>query len=468
MKKLFLYLFAILFPYMCHAQVIYETILGTEFSERGNDIIELDDSNYVFCGSTEQTNNGSSGILIMKVDPAGNLVWIKSMSSQKQLFGYSIVQTTDQGFLITGQEKEFITGLSDIVLLKTDKSGDLIWQKNIDFGDGDCGYDIIRTSDNNYLICGSSHSIDKGTDAIMIKTNPDGEILWKKYYGTDYTDAAYSVIETFDNNYVLGGITLSPELTDLNAFFVKTDPDGDTLWTSNCGSGGNEWINDISQVYDSGFVACGWTENGSGNPDALLIKTDLTGNILWSKNFGGNGNDAALSIQYTAGGNILMTGYFGEELSNDIWLLKTSPDGTLLWEQKYGKSRRMEEGLEVIQTLDHGIVVCGRILNAGNQDDIYLVKSDSAGNTGQTGFYNEIKVNTTKVYPNPTSGLVFIESKDEIINIKLYGMDGSLSYEMNPKPEFTNMLDLRYHNKGIFLLEINTKRGTRFQKIILW
>ena len=197
--------------------------------------------------------------------------WEKIYGGTSDEWGFSIQQTNDGGYVITGS-KSFLK----VSLIKTDNNGDSLWNKNFD---GDVGYSVQQTNDGGYIITGLK--------------------------------------STFDSSFNLEG----------NVFLIKTDENGDSLWTKTFGGTENELGRSIQQTNDGGYIITGYTNSfGNGTEDLYLIKTDNNGDSLWSKTFGDTNGEEGYSVQQTNDGGYIITGvksFFSNGLTLDIYLIKT-------------------------------------------------------------------------------------------------------------------------------------------------
>jgi len=283
---------------------------------------------------------GGPHIFLLKTDLSGNIVWAKSFSSNidpSSDFGYSVVQTADGGFVITGQKNyNPNTFNGDICLIKTDSSGNLQWLRLLTSGLTDCsGRSVKQTTDGGYIVGGNSYN-GMGTwssyDFCLIKTDTSGTIQWQKYFGSDpllgHVDRAYSVQQTTDGGYIAAG-TYS-ESFSMSGYLVKTDANGDTLWTRNYGmpSQGFEFRS-VCQTSDGGYVM-----TGPSTTDLVILKTNPAGDTLWTRIV--DGSDATMSffIQQTSdGGYAVMGSTAAAEFSGnqpngyDHFLIKTDSLG---------------------------------------------------------------------------------------------------------------------------------------------
>ena len=222
-------------------------------------------------------------------------------------WGYSVQQTADGGYIITGQNYGFGAGNTDVYLIKIYSNGDTLWAKTFGGTYHDGGTSIQQTTDGGYIITGFTYSFGAGTiDVYLIKTDLNGNSLWAKTFGgTDY-DYCFAVDQTADGGYVIAGTTKSFGAGTDNAYLIRTDANGNSLWMKTYEVGALGYS--VKQTTDGGFVVTGAGGFGAGNWDACLIKTDSTGDTLWTKTYGGTDYDYCFAVNQTADGGYVIAG----------------------------------------------------------------------------------------------------------------------------------------------------------------
>ncbi len=171
-------------------------------------------------------------------------------------------------------------------------------------------------------------------------------------------------------------------------FIIMGQTPPDTLWTKTYGGNGYDDGRSVQLTDDGGYIITGKTQSfGNGWEDVWLIKTDSNGNEEWNQTFGGSDDDYGLSVQQTTDGGFIITGgtdSFGNGYS-DVWLIKTDSQGDSLWTQTFGGSDD-DYGNSVQQTIDGGYIITGYTYSFGNgSSDVWLIKTDSEGNTADYG-----------------------------------------------------------------------------------
>lgn len=223
------------------------------------------------------------------------------------------------------------------------------------------------------------------------------DTLWTKTYGGQYSDGGRSIIEAIDGGFVIAGYTYSFGEGYADFYLVKTDSEGNEEWAKTYGGPNMDYAYDVCKsVENDGYVLVGYTASyGNGSKDIYMVKTDIDGNEIWTQTFGGPEVEHAKSIIPTNDGNYLICGYtesFGAG-EDDIYLINTDPEGNLLWEKTIGTDHS-EMGEDIIETSDGNFLITGSSglydipgNNSGRNRDIYLVKTDQSGNVLEEGYY---------------------------------------------------------------------------------
>jgi hypothetical protein len=379
MRNLFLLVIAFrLFQPTTFAQApdtLWTKTFGGSDGDGGSSVQQTIDGGYIITGGTTSFGAGEGDVWLIKTDASGDTLWTKTFGGSDSEHGYSVQQTTDGGYIITGLTGSF--GVDewdwDVWLIKTDASGDTLWTNIFGGDDWDWGTSVQQTTDGGYIITGRTTSFGAGQqDVWLIKTDASGDTLWTKTFGGSLGDGGFSVQQTTDGGYIITGNTLG------DVWLIKTDASGDTLWTKTFGGSDSEWGNSVQQTTDGGYIITGVTGSfGAGSEDVWLINTDASGDTLWTKTFGGIILDRGTSVQQTTDGGYIITGFtrsFGAG-SGDFWLIKTDASGDTLWTKTFGGSD-WEEGNSVQQTTDGGYIITGTTGSFGaGEGDVWLIKT---------------------------------------------------------------------------------------------
>jgi hypothetical protein len=378
-----LFLTAILFSsftYSSAQQLTFQKTYGGTGIDQGHSIRTTFDGGYIITGYTQSYGAGGvfDDVYLIKTDVNGDTLWTKTYGGTVYSDGYSVEQTSDSGYVIAGSTDSFGNGGFDVYLIRTDKNGDTLWTKTYGGINNDEGFSVQQTTDGGFIIAGATVSFGSGNhDVYLIKTDFNGELLWTKTFGGTGDDYGFSVKQTNDEKYLVVG-----NHSTGGVYLIKTNESGDTLWTKSYIVYGPPHINlgySMEQTADNGYIIA-----GTASSETFLLKTDSIGSLQWTKMFGGESNDIVMSVhQNTDGGYIL--GGWSQSFpvgSYHSMLIRTNAIGDTLWTRTYGGGGT-PRGYSVQQAKDGGFIflASASAFGAGNYD-LYLVKTDSNGNSG--------------------------------------------------------------------------------------
>jgi len=409
-----------------------KTYGGTEF-DNGSSVQQTSDGGYIIVGYTASFGAGSNDVWLIKTNASGDTLWTKTFGGSQSDVASSVLITDDGGYIISGQTKSYGAGLNDVWLIKINASGDTLWTKTFGGNNNDSSYEIQHTSDNGYIIIGLTNSFGAGlNDVWLIKTNASGDTLWTKTFGGSNHELGASVQQTLDNGYVITGSTGSFGAGSEDAWLIKTDASGDTLRTKTFGGSDAERFLSIQQTDDSGYIMTGYTNSiGAGSRDVWLVKTNVSGDTLWTKTYGGSGAESGNSVFATDDGGYIISGYtdsYGAG-SNDAWLIKTDASGDTLWTKTIGGSED-DRINSVYQTTDQGYIITGQTKSYGQgNNDTWLIRTAPDVSTFVTENSSDIpeSYRLFQNYPNPFNPETTIHFKlpvENIVKIKIYNILG--------------------------------------------
>jgi hypothetical protein len=338
----------------------------------------------------------------------------KTYGGSSDEHAYSVQQTSDGGYIVAAYTNSFGAGDWDIFLIKTDASGNIIWAKTYGGTTRDRVYSVQQTSDGGYIVGGwrapASSTVD---DVFLIKTDVNGNVQWAKTFGGIDDDQDNSVQQTSDGGYIMTGGTASFGAGNSDIFLIKTDANGDVQWAKTYGGTNYDNAFSIQQTSDGGYIVAGQTYSfGAGNSDIFLIKTDANGDVQWAKTYGGTGADYAYSVRQTSDGGYIVAGYtssFGAG-GSDFFLIKTDANGDVQWAKTYGGTGA-DYAYSFQQTSDGGYILAGwaNSFGAGSWD-IFLVKTDANGNIGSCGIVGNASPTVNTVSPTVNTPSLSVSS----------------------------------------------------------
>ncbi len=306
-----------------------------------------------------------------------------------------VLRTPDQGLFLAGLTSSPVSndvsepnrGIFDYWVLKTDSLANKIWDRRYGGNKEDRLWSADLTNDGGFILGGHSRSDISGEksdscrgsdDYWIIKTDSLGNIEWDKTYGGDSTDILFTVKQTLDGGFIMGGNSISGisgEKTDTSRglfdwWIIKTDSIGNIEWQKTFGGDDNDRLNEIQLASDGGYYLGGGSKSTisgditlplTGVRDFFLAKLDADGNEVWQRRYGGTNEDEINSFQKTLDGGFILGGGSRSEISGDktdflrgivdFWVIKTDADGNIEWDRTFGT-----EGLENLYSLQQNSV----------------------------------------------------------------------------------------------------------------
>jgi len=365
------------------------------------------DDGYIIVGYSESYGAGGKDVYLIKTDENGDTLWTRTYGGIQDDFGNCVQLTPDDGYIIVGYTFSFGYGEMDVWLIKTDSHGDTLWTKTFGGVNYDRGYSVEQTTDGGYIISGFT-DLGNTNNLYLIKTDENGDTLWTRFHGGNHYENGHCVLQTSDGGYISTGFTFSFGLGvpwRSNVYLIKTDSNGDTLWTRNFGGSDDDegWV--VQETSDDGFIIIGDTWSFQpGNSYMYLIKTDINGNVLWTKLHGGPHWDQGFCVQQTLDNGYILTGRSCPEAwQSDVYLVKANENGDSTSIGYYGGS--LEDcGHWVGLTSDNGYIIAGYTKSFGEGEcDVYIIRVAADQTNVEDETYSMVPHESefSKNYPNP-------------------------------------------------------------------
>lgn len=322
---------------------------------------------------------GSIDVLLLKLSDRGRVLWQRIYDSSSHLWPRSVLQTVDGGYFLAGIHRATDQATSmEVWAMKLDGEGQIVWDRTYGGDDWDRTYSFAQTSDGGFLLMGCTRSfVDKPMyeDFWVLKLDGGGNVLWERTYGGDRSDRGLAMALTQDGGCVLAGCTASFGARGNDFWLVKLDEAGDVEWGKAYGGHLGEIPYSVQQTVDGGYIMAGTTGSyGAGTDDALVLRLDSNGDILWQRAYGGFATDFAVSARETDIGFVVSghTTSFGAG-SRDLWVFQLDRDGNIAWEKTFGGPG--DEAGNSIHPLANGYMIGGYTWSFGQGvDDILLIK----------------------------------------------------------------------------------------------
>ena len=507
MKKLL----AILITINCFAQaptIEWQKSFGGSDLDNGANIKQTNDGGYIAVGATKSNDaillqgnyHGSFDVYVIKMNDAGTIEWQKTIGGSGYEVGTSVIQTQDNGYIISGytssNDGDFTLnhGLFDCFVVKLDVLGNIIWQKTYGGSQNDESFALIQTNEGGYLMAGTSQSNDgqvaqnKGVlDGWIVKLDASGSIEWEKTYGGTNTEYINSILQIADNDYVFVGHTYSNDgdvtqnQGNCDAWIVKINAIGTIEWQKTYGGSEVDFLYTIQQSPDGGYLTCGQTESSNGNvttnrglTDSWVLKLNAIGGIEWNKTYGGSNDDSLNSIIQTQNGDYIMQ---GNSYSNDFdvaanyggsdgWIIKLTDTGDFIWQKNLGGTDN--DGINaILKTADNGFSCVGCTysnngdvtLNHGSSD-LWIVKLSPESLATSTFQQDKLTV-----FPSPTTNLLHLQTPNDFAIDTIIVTD-STGKTILQKNRNMNQINTQNLAPGIYFLQATANNKTYQTKFI--
>ena len=510
----------------------WQNTIGGSLTDELWSIQQTSDGGYILGGASASnisgdktdTSRGGADYWVVKLDTVGAIQWQNTIGGSVFDILYSIQQTSDGGYIlggysesnISGDKTENSQGGRDYWVVKLNTSGAIQWQNTIGGSANDNLRSIQQTSDGGYILggySGSGISGDKtetyqgGKDYWVVKLDTSGAIQWQNTIGGSGNDELYSIQQTSDGGYVLGGYSDSDISGDKNEnslgfedyWVVKLDASGTIQWQNTIGGSEFETLYSIQQTSDGGYVLGGnsasnisgdKTENSQGGSDYWVVKLDASGAIQWQNTIGGSGTDNLRSIQQTSDGGYILGGSSRSDISGDktensqglkdYWVVKLDASGGIQWQNTIGGT--YHDNLRSIQQTSDGSYILGGASTSNDTGDkteygkgsydYWVVKLGGDTTTGINNQYS-LNYNQLNIYPNPNTGEFVIEmeiTKPQDIQLRIFNILGQEIFTeniINIKGKYSKQINLNKHPTGIYNVQLLTDKAIINKKIVL-
>ncbi len=360
----------------------WKKVFGGKKTEKTYDVAATYDGKIAVVGSSDTEPAKGTDALFLLLDPSGQSVKQTLLGSSGDDILNAIATTRDGGFAMAGQTNAG-AGKEDGWLVKLNEKGDTLWQKTAGTSHREFFNDIIEMADGGLLAVGSTERAEGRTDMWVYKTFADGSLQWQQYFGNRGDDEARAVVQDAAGNIAIAGITTQGK-GGRNIWLFIIDKDGKPLHHRIFGSRQYEEVSSIVATRDGGFALAGYAKagaDGSGLKDMWLIKTASDGDMAWQSTFGGRSNDSAFGMTETTDGGLVLVGYtfshlIGANTSNAL-IIKADRDGKLVWQTDEYGGKQDDELTAAAILPDGGFVFAGTTSSKSEEaqgDDIWVIR----------------------------------------------------------------------------------------------
>ncbi len=385
---------------------------GGSMYDCGVVVQRTNDGGYIFVGETDSYGEPNGDLWLVKSDSQGTTLWTKTYGGNAGDIGFYISPTLDGGFIITGYTFSYGNS-AEVWLLKTDSLGDTLWTKRFGSNYIDIGCCVKQTTDGGYILATYKRlGGPAGADLWLIKTTSNGDTVWTKLYGGPGNDYGFYIDTVSQNKYLILGETSSFGAGGSDIWLLETNATGDTLWTKTYGGINDESSCFFENLSNCGYIIPGYTySTGAGNADAWILKIDTLGNTIWTKSYGGINYDHSRSIKLLSDGEFIVAGYtysYGAG-GDDIWLLRIDSLGDTLETRTFGGAGG-DGAYFMVENNDGTFTLIGWTdsYGAGN-DDAWLLKVGTDINISESQRNNITSPSLMfRIFPIPSRSKAFL------------------------------------------------------------
>jgi hypothetical protein len=383
-------------PVVLHAQ--WAQTYGGKQNDSGTCVQMTPDGGYIVAGMSESfSGTMKRAVLVLKLSAAGAVQWQNYYSLAD--YGGFIQNTRDGGFIVTGE----CTSQSDMSALKLDSEGmprwfTYVWDRDTWYHSVEGGKAVDQMGDGGYIIAGwiyilpdyqplirlqSPRSLAAASGIPYIfKTDSLGNGKWDLSM-TDGIGSANSIQATPDGGFIVAGNTTPRDGGRSDVVISKHGPDrGNQEWRCRLGGKETDEAHEIRRTSDGGYIVSGPTNSfGAGDYDIWILKLSGKGKIIWQKTYGGPRADYAHSIYPLADGGFVVAGSTASFGAGhfDSWILRLDARGAVIWEKTYGGTS-YDGAFSVRPLKAGGFIVVGRTRSFGaGGDDVLVMKLTGKG-----------------------------------------------------------------------------------------
>lgn len=441
------------------------------------DVCETIDKGYIILGFSDSPDN-TQQICLIKTNQSGDTLWTKLIAGMGWSYGFSIKQTSDKGYIIAGNTSKSIDTQAivypDLLLAKISENGEVIWTKNFGGSTFDGAKSVEITDDQGFIVMGSANS--NGFDEYnpyLIRTNALGDTTWTKTLpscgiGSRGPDDFHT---TSDGGYIIAGTTFGWNEGEWGHVYVlKLDSNGDKTWSKVYKN-----YNDMSDVRikesrDGGYVIAApnyrHTPERGYKSEILLTKIDHSGNVLWDKAFVGGGYAYGNSVENTVDGGTIVAGKTNDSLFNGcIYLIKSNSTGDTQWSRLHS-IEPFNGNIIVKQTLDEGYIITGQQNEGSNKTKIFLLKTDKNGISSEITATEPIENKIDfRVFPNPSSDILNIQRNDNSkVFVEMIDVNGKVVFQKTYSDSFVK-IEISKYPIGHYILKMTS--DTKSDKTVI-
>ncbi len=325
---------------------------------------------------------------VSAIEQAPTMLWSKTLAPASYM-PVDVKPASDGGYIVAGRGYDSSADSSHVYLAKFDASGHVVWERTYGSAQQQWGFTVVEAPDNGYVAAGFVERSDPAAnypwEAYFLKVDPNGNTVWEKTYNYTYRNVINSIAVVPDGYLASGFISTVPN-AGAEAYFIKLDFDGDKAWEKAVANPDNVWTNAGQLTSDGGYISAGETFPRGADSwsyeayDGYLLKVDANGNPVWDQSYSATPDhyDSIATVQQTSDNGYIAAGGTGYYYSQHIWIFKTDSQGSKIWERSLSLGQRSQIN-SIRQTPDGGYIAACGVQQASGRWQGYLLRLDSNG-----------------------------------------------------------------------------------------
>jgi hypothetical protein len=370
----------VVFSSALYSHDVYVRTLGGPGSDYGASLIRTQDGGVCAVGWTLSYGAGENDLLLVKFDGAGEPSWSRAVGGADHEYGRALIETHDGGIVALGRTRSFGAGGFDVLLLRFDAQGTLLWTRTLGGASDDYGEAVVEAGNGDLVVAGYTQSFGMGSwDVLLARFDSLGAHQWTTVLGEEMDDRGISLIELENGDLAVAGRSTSYGLGGADVLLMRFAHDGTNLWTRAVGGTGHDYGRSVTGSWDGGLIVAGYTSSfgaGAGGWDICLSSFTGSGVHLWTRTLGGELNEYTRDMIRTQDHGYAVLGYtstFGLGL-HDVLLVKYDSSGSRQWSWVVGDSMN-DYGWSVCDLPDGSFVTTGGVSSYGSGSTDLLLAS---------------------------------------------------------------------------------------------
>lgn len=358
----------------------FEKTFGGEGFDRGMFINHTSDGGYIACGYSTSFSQ-TEDVYVLKLDKNGALEWQKSYGTARTDMGWGIIESSNGGYVLHGTNGSTDGTNDDVSIRRLNATGEVLWEKHYGNEKDERVTFLQETSDGNWLLIGQrTQQSGVNIDSYVLKTDTSGQVLWEKTFGGPGIERTFYGAETPAGDYLLTGLTLPYDNNKADILILKISRNGELLFQK---TWGEKEVHDIAHSCSrnsdgKSYTLTGYMESAKpGFHDGLWIQLDEAGNVLSTTRHQTGEDLRLMHAAGTADKGWVVAGYTRKDVTQNIWdavLLKYDRSGQVQWLKTFGTPEKDDQGYWLTTDKSGAVTFTGYTKSTSENGDLWVVR----------------------------------------------------------------------------------------------